>query len=57
MIKMMEDDKIHQFLKGLDDDVYGTFRSQILALDSFPSLNKIFNMIPLEEAHKKGMTS
>jgi len=43
MAKMMEDDKIHQFLMGLDDDVYSTIRSQILALDPLHSLDKIFN--------------
>jgi len=55
MAKMIEDDKIHQSLMGLDDEVYSTIRSQILALDPLPSLDKIFNMIQQEENHKKMM--
>jgi len=55
MIKMMEDDKVHQFLMAYDDDVYGTIQSQILALDSLPLLDKIFNMTQQEQAHKKIM--
>jgi len=30
---------------GLDDDVYGTIRSQILALYPLPPLDKTFTMI------------
>jgi len=55
MTKMMEDNKIHQFLMGPDDEVYSTIQSQILALDPLPSLDKIFNMIQQEENHKKMM--
>lgn len=45
MAKMLEQDKVHRFLMGLDDDVYGNIRSQILALDPLPSLDKIFSMV------------
>ena len=40
---------------GLNDDLYSTLRSQILALDPLPSLDKIFNMTQQEENHKRVM--
>ena len=40
---------------GLNDDLYSTLRSQILALDLQPPLDKIFNMTQQEENHKKFM--
>jgi len=41
---MMEEDKIHKFLMGLEDKLFSTMRSQMLGLDTLPSLAKIFNM-------------
>jgi len=41
----MEEDKVHQFLMGLDDERYSTVRSQILAMEPFPLIEKIFNML------------
>ena len=55
--KMMEDEKANKFLMGLDDELYSTLRGQILALDSLPSLEKIFNIVRQEENHKKVMRS
>ena len=46
------DDKAHQFLMGLDDDSFSTIRSQILALDFLPPLEKIFNLVQQEENHR-----
>ena len=57
MSKMLEQDKVHQFLMGLNEDVYGNIRSQILALDPLPSLNRIFSMVQQEENHRKRMVS
>ena len=54
-VKMVEEDKVHQFLIGLDDEAYSNVHSQILALDPLPSLDKIFNMVQQEENHKKVM--
>jgi len=48
----MEEDKIHQFLMGLDDEPYSTVRSQILAMESLPSIEKIFNIVQQEENHR-----
>ena len=54
--KFIKDDKAHQFLMGLDDDSFSTVRNQILALNSLPSLDKIFNMVQQEENHREVMT-
>ena len=40
---------------GLNDDLFGTIRSQILASDPLPHLDKIFNMVQQEENHKSVM--
>jgi len=53
---MYEQDKVHQFLMGLHNASYCTIRSQILALDPLPSLDRIFNITQQEENHKKIMT-
>jgi len=44
IIGIYEEDRASQFLMGLNDDLYSTLQSQILALDSLPPLDKIFNM-------------
>jgi len=55
IVKFIEEDKAHQFLMGLDDDSFSTIRSKILALESVPSSEKIFNMVQQEENHKQIM--
>ena len=52
---MYEGDKAHQFLMGLNDDLYSAIRSQILALDPLPHLDKIFNITQQEENHQRIM--
>jgi len=37
---MYEGDKARQFLMGLNDDLYSTIKSQILALNPLPPLEK-----------------
>jgi len=54
-LAMYDEGRAHQFLMGLNDEAYSTIRSQILALDPLPSLNKIFNITQQEEGHKKVM--
>jgi len=53
--KMNEEEKVHQFLIGLDDENYSTVRSQILAHDPLPSIDKIFNMVQQAKNHRKVM--
>jgi len=38
---------------GLNDEAYSTIRSQILAMDPLPSLDRIFNITQQEEKHKQ----
>jgi len=56
MIKYMQEEKVHQFLMGLDDDSYSIVHSQILVMDPLPSIDKIFNMVQQEENHKRMMS-
>ena len=57
LAKMVEEEKAHQFLMGLNDDVYASIRGQILAIEPLPSLDKIFSMVHQEESHKHMMLS
>lgn len=41
--KRREEERVHQFLMGLEDAVYGTMRSNLLAVDPLPSLNSLFH--------------
>jgi len=50
--KLFEDEKVHQFLMGLDDEPYSVVRTQILAMDPLPPIDKIYNMVQREEHHK-----
>ncbi|KAK8913871.1 hypothetical protein KSP39_PZI023600 [Platanthera zijinensis] len=50
--KEREDERLHQFLMGLDDDLYGTLRSNILAQDPLPPLNRAYALVVQEERHK-----
>ena len=43
--KLLEEDKVYQFLMGLDDEPYSIVRSQMLAVDPLPSMDKIYNML------------
>jgi len=53
--KMIEEERMHQFLMGLDDESFSTIRSQVLARNPLPSLDTIFNMVQQEEHHKRVM--
>ena len=53
--KLFEEEITHQFLLGLNDETYSNIRSQILAQEPLPSLDKIFNMVSQEENHKSLM--
>jgi hypothetical protein len=47
--KKREEEKVHQFLMGLDDVVYGMVRSNLLAQDPLPNLNKTYSTLVQEE--------
>ncbi|MCI07384.1 hypothetical protein A2U01_0028451, partial [Trifolium medium] len=47
--KRREEEKVHQFLMGLDDAAYGNVRSNMLASDPLPSLNRIYSAAVQEE--------
>ncbi|KAH9779201.1 retrovirus-related pol polyprotein from transposon RE1 [Citrus sinensis] len=47
--KRREDERLHQFLMGLDDATYGTVRSNILSTEPLPTLNRAYAMIIQEE--------
>ncbi|GAU34891.1 hypothetical protein TSUD_144220 [Trifolium subterraneum] len=50
--KRREEEKVHQFLMGLDDVLYGTTRSSLLATDPLPSLNRVYATLIQEERVK-----
>jgi len=45
ILKMVEEEKTHQFLMRLNDDIFSTIRSEVLTLNPLPSLGIIFNII------------
>ncbi|XP_019052199.1 PREDICTED: uncharacterized protein LOC109114304, partial [Nelumbo nucifera] len=53
--KRREEERVHQFLMGLDDSVYGTVCSNILGTDPLPNLNKAYAMV-IQEERLKTMT-
>lgn len=55
IVKMIEEEKMHQFLMGLDEESFSTIRNQVLALNLLPSLDIILNMAQQEEHHKNVM--
>ena len=55
LAKKQEDKKDHTFLMGLDENVYGTARSNILAQDPLPNMNKVYSIF-IQEERVKTMT-
>ena len=47
--KKREEEKVHSFLMGLDENVFGTTRSNILAQDPLPNMNKVYSILIQEE--------
>ena len=47
--KKREEEKLHQFLMGLDDTQFRTVRSNVLSLDPLPNLNRAYQMVVQEE--------
>ena len=49
MASILEQERVHQFLMGLDHMQYNIVRSNILSQDPLPSLNKAYAAIVCEE--------
>lgn len=47
--KRKEEERSHTFLMGLNDELYGTVSSNLLATDPMPSLNKMYSILVQEE--------
>lgn len=43
--KKRDEDKIHQFLLGLDEEVYGAVRASIISTDPLPSINQVYSKV------------
>lgn len=50
--KRRDEERVHQFLMGLEDVSYGTVCSSILAADPLPSMNKVYSTLIQEERMK-----
>ena len=50
--KKREEEKGHIFLVGLDENIYETVRSNILAQDPLPNMNKVYSILIQEERVK-----
>ncbi|KAK9725854.1 hypothetical protein RND81_05G173900 [Saponaria officinalis] len=48
-VERRESDRLHQFLLGLNVEVYSSIRSTLLSQDPLPSLNRAFQAISQEE--------
>ncbi|KAJ1386322.1 Retrotransposon gag domain [Sesbania bispinosa] len=51
--KRREEERVNQFLMGLDDVKYGTVHSNILETDPLPSINRVYSTLVQEERMKK----
>ncbi|XP_074288210.1 uncharacterized protein LOC141613377 [Silene latifolia] len=51
MAKEREEEKVHQFLMGLDTALYGTIRNNLLMEDPITSLTRAYALILREERH------
>ncbi|XP_056852888.1 uncharacterized protein LOC130502099 [Raphanus sativus] len=47
--KEREDDKVHQFLMGLDDSRYGGLCTTLIGLDPLPSIGEVYSKVIREE--------
>ena len=47
--KKCEEERVHQFLMGLDEEGYGTVRSNILSTEPLPNLNRAYAMVVQQE--------
>ena len=50
--KEREEDRLHEFLKGLDESLYGVVKSSILSRDPLPSLDEAYSVLLQDEDSK-----
>lgn len=50
--KNREENKLHQFLMGLDETVYGSVKSALLSRDPLPTLDEAYNVLAQDEESK-----
>lgn len=52
MEKEREEDKLHQFLMGIDETLYGSVKSSILSRNPLPTLDEVYNVLTQDEESK-----
>lgn len=53
MEKEREEDKLHQFLMGLDESLFGAVKSFLLSRDPLPSLDEAYQVVTHDEESKR----
>lgn len=57
LIQERDDEKTHQFLIGLDDTIFSSLRSNIMAQETLPSLSRVYSLAVQEERLKTMVNS
>lgn len=52
MQKEIEEDKLHQFLMGLDESIYGAVKSNMMSRDPLLTLDEAYNVLTQDEESK-----
>ena len=47
--QLQEEERVHQFLMGLDESSYSNVRSNIIASDPLPNLHKVYSQVTEQE--------
>ncbi|KZV44373.1 hypothetical protein F511_18069 [Dorcoceras hygrometricum] len=50
--RIREEERIHQFLMGFDDVMYGTLSTNLLSMEPLPNLNRVYSTVIQEERHR-----
>lgn len=50
--KQREEDKLHQFLMGIDESLYGVVKSSLLSRTPLPTLDEAYNILTQDEESK-----
>lgn len=52
LAKERDEDRVHEFLRGLDEVTFGGIRSSLMARVPFPSMDDVYNVLTQEEDSK-----